>query len=88
VAFLGKMLRDHDRRLADCTDPPARRSTPERRLHLRARGREPRQGDRQRRGLVRALVRQRRAVVFKVPRRIWYDMITRVCTRIRARHGA
>ena len=78
VAFLGKMLKEHDRGLADCTSPAGKAVNPQKGVFTFVHVAENRARAIANGAAWSALWYVNAApVVFKVPRRIWYDMITR-----------
>jgi alkanesulfonate monooxygenase SsuD/methylene tetrahydromethanopterin reductase-like flavin-dependent oxidoreductase (luciferase family) len=78
VAFLGQMLREHDRGLADCTSPAGKTANPQKGVFTFVHLAETRAEAVANGAAWSALWYVNAApVVFKVPRRVWYDMITR-----------
>jgi alkanesulfonate monooxygenase SsuD/methylene tetrahydromethanopterin reductase-like flavin-dependent oxidoreductase (luciferase family) len=77
VAFLGKMLRDHDRGLADCKAPAGKTINRQKGCFTFVHVADSR-AEAVRNGAAWSALWYVNAapVVFKVPRRIWYDMIT------------
>ena len=76
VAFLGQMLREHDRGLAACTDPAGKVVNPLKGVFTFVHVAESR-ADAIRNGAAWSALWYVNAApkVFKVPRRVWYDMI-------------
>lgn len=78
VAFLGQMLREHDRGLADCKQPAGKLINRQKGVFTFVHVAESRAQAIANGAAWSALWYVNAApVVFKVPRRIWYDMITR-----------
>ena len=78
VAFLGQMLREHDRGLADCKEPAGKAINRQKGVFTFVHVAESRAQAIANGAAWSALWYVNAApVVFKVPRRIWYDMITR-----------
>jgi alkanesulfonate monooxygenase SsuD/methylene tetrahydromethanopterin reductase-like flavin-dependent oxidoreductase (luciferase family) len=78
VAFLGTMLREHDRGLADCKEPAGRTFNRQKGVFTFVHAADSRAAAIRNGAAWSALWYVNAApVVFKVPRRIWYDMITR-----------
>lgn len=78
VAFLGQMLREHDRGLADCKQPAGKTVNRQKGVFTFVHVAESRAQAIANGAAWSALWYVNAApVVFKVPRRIWYDMITR-----------
>ena len=76
VAFLGQMLREHDRGLADCKQPAGKAVNPEKGVFTFVHVAEDRAAAIRNGAAWSALWYVNAApVVFKVPRRVWYDMI-------------
>ena len=76
VAFLGQMLREHDRGLADCKQPAGKTANPEKGVFTFVHVAEDRAAAIRNGAAWSALWYVNAApVVFKVPRRVWYDMI-------------
>ena len=76
VAFLGQMLKEHDRGLADCTDPAGKTVNAQKGVFTFVHVAETRAKAIANGAAWSALWYVNAApVVFKVPRRIWYDMI-------------
>jgi len=76
VAFLGQMLREHDRGLADCRTPAGKVVNPQKGVFTFVHVAEDRAAAIRNGAAWSALWYVNTApTVFKVPRRIWYDMI-------------
>ena len=76
VAFLGQMLREHDRGLADCKTPAGKTVNPQKGVFTFVHVAEDRKAAIRNGAAWSALWYVNTApVVFKVPRRVWYDMI-------------
>jgi alkanesulfonate monooxygenase SsuD/methylene tetrahydromethanopterin reductase-like flavin-dependent oxidoreductase (luciferase family) len=76
VAFLGQMLREHDRGLADCKSPAGKAVNPQKGVFTFVHVAEDRATAIKNGAAWSALWYVNSApVVFKVPRRVWYDMI-------------
>ena len=76
VAFLGQMLREHDRGLADCKQPAGKTMNREKGVFTFVHVAESRDEAIRNGAAWSALWYVNAApVVFKVPRRVWYDMI-------------
>jgi alkanesulfonate monooxygenase SsuD/methylene tetrahydromethanopterin reductase-like flavin-dependent oxidoreductase (luciferase family) len=76
VAFLGQMLREHDRGLAACKTPAGATVNPQKGVFTFVHVAESRQAAIRNGAAWSALWYVNAApVVFKVPRRVWYDMI-------------
>jgi alkanesulfonate monooxygenase SsuD/methylene tetrahydromethanopterin reductase-like flavin-dependent oxidoreductase (luciferase family) len=76
VAFLGQMLKEHDRGLADCTDPAGKKVNAQKGVFTFVHVAESRAKAIANGAAWSALWYVNAApVVFKVPRRVWYDMI-------------